>query len=83
MKEIKVIMPKLGMTMTKGTIIEWKKKEGERVKKDEVIGVVVSEKITSDLIAPQDGILKKILHDEGDEVPIGEPIAIIETEEEG
>jgi len=80
MSEVKVIMPKLGMTMTKGTLIEWKKKEGDKVKKDEVIGVVESEKITSDLNAPQDGILKKILHNEGDEVPVAEPIAIIETE---
>ena len=77
--EIKVIMPKLGMTMTKGTIVEWKKKEGDRVKKDEVIGVIESEKITIDLNAPQDGILKKIIHQEGDEVPVAEPIAVIET----
>lgn len=81
MSEVKVIMPKLGMTMKKGTVIEWKKKAGDKVKKDEVIGVIESEKITSDLNAPQDGILKKILHNEGDEVPVAEPIAIIETEE--
>ena len=79
MSEVKMIMPKLGMAMTKGTIVEWKKKEGDKVKKDEVITVVESEKITIDLNAPQDGILKKILHEEGDEVPVGETIAIIET----
>lgn len=83
MNEIKVIMPKLGMMMTKGTIIEWKKKEGDKVKKDEVIVIVESEKITSDLNAPQDGILKEILHSEGDEVLVAEPIAIIETAGEG
>lgn len=32
MNEIKIVMPKLGMTMKKGTVIEWKKKEGEKVK---------------------------------------------------
>lgn len=72
-------MPKLGMTMKEGTVIEWKKKEGDKVKKDEIIAVVESEKVASDLNAPQDGILKKILHEEGDEVPVGETIAIVET----
>ena len=83
MDEIKVIMPKLGMMMTKGTIIEWKKKEGDEVKKEEAIAVIESEKITSDLEAPRGGILKKILHVEGEEVVVGEPIAIIETVGEG
>jgi len=83
MDEIKVIMPKLGMMMTKGTIIEWKKKEGDEVKKEEAIAVIESEKITSDLEAPRDGIFKKILHVEGEEVVVGEPIAIIETVGEG
>jgi len=79
MEEIKVIMPKLGMTMVKGTIVQWKKKEGDMVKKDEVIAVVESEKITNELTAPQDGVIKEILHGEGEEVPVGETIAIIET----
>lgn len=77
-EEIKVIMPKLGMTMVKGTIVQWKKKEGDAVKKDEVIAVVESEKITNELTAPQDGVIKEILHGEGEEVPVGETIAIIE-----
>ena len=58
MKEIIVFMPKLGMTMTKGTIVEWKKEEGDMVKKDELIAVIESEKIVSDLNAPQNGVLK-------------------------
>ena len=77
--KIKVIMPQLGMTMKMGTIVEWKKKEGDKVKKDEIIVVVETEKIIRDLNAPQDGILKKILHEVGDKVLIGETIAIIET----
>lgn len=81
MSEIKVIMPKLGLTMTKGTITEWKKQEGKSVKKDEVIAVIESEKIVTVIVAPKDGILKKILYNVGDEVPIGETIAIIVSEE--
>ncbi len=81
MSEVKVIMPKLGLTMTKGTITEWKKQEGKSVKKDEVIAVIETEKIVTDIVSKKDGILKKILYSVGDEIPIGETIAIIESEE--
>ncbi|NJE50097.1 biotin attachment protein, partial [Thermococcus sp. 9N3] len=78
---INIIMPKFGMTMQKGTIVEWKKKPGEKVEKGEVIAIVESEKITGEIEAPASGILAEILHGVGDEVPVGEKIAIIETEE--
>ncbi|EHR77887.1 biotin attachment protein [Thermococcus litoralis DSM 5473] len=80
MSRINVIMPKLGMTMKKGTIVEWKKNVGEMVEKDEVIAIVESEKLTGEVKAPASGVLVEKLHDVGDEVPVGEPIAIIETE---
>lgn len=79
MNEVKIIMPKLGMGMEFGTIVEWKKNEGDNIKKNEIIAVIESEKITNDLNAPNDGIIKKILYKEGDEVPVGETIAIVET----
>ncbi|WP_240910960.1 biotin/lipoyl-containing protein [Thermococcus sp. MV5] len=80
MSSVNVIMPKLGMTMKKGTIIEWKKKVGEKVEKEEIIAIVESEKLTGEVKAPASGVLAKILHDIGDEVSVGEVIAIIETE---
>ncbi|WP_461862736.1 biotin/lipoyl-containing protein [Thermococcus sp.] len=75
-----VIMPKLGMTMKKGEILEWRKKVGESVKKGEVIAIVQSEKLTGEIEAPVSGILVEILHDVGEEVPVGEVIAIIKEE---
>lgn len=81
MVKVKVIMPKLGMMMKKGTILEWKKKAGDGVEKGEVIAVVESEKITGEVEAPASGTLVEILHEVGDEVPVGETIAIIEAEE--
>ncbi len=81
MVKVNVIMPKFGMTMKKGAIVEWKKKAGARVEKGEIIAVVESEKITGEVEAPASGTLVEVLHDVGDEVPVGEPIAIIETEE--
>ena len=80
MKKVNVIMPKFGLTMTKGTIVEWRKKVGEKVEKGEVIATIESEKITGEVEAPASGILVEILHDVGDEVPVGEPIGIIEVE---
>ncbi|MCD6188610.1 MAG: biotin attachment protein [Thermococcus sp.] len=80
MSKMNVIMPKLGMTMKKGTIVEWKKKVGEKVEKDEVIAIVESEKLTGEVKAPASGVLAEIFHDVGDEVPVGEVIGTIETE---
>ena len=80
MSKMNVIMPKLGMTMKKGTIVEWKKKVGEKVEKDEVIAIIESEKLTGEVKAPASGVLAEIFHDVGDEVPVGEVIGTIETE---
>jgi len=54
----KVIMPKLGMAMTEGTVVEWLKLDGERVEEGEHIAVVMSEKITYEVEAPASGILR-------------------------
>lgn len=74
---IKVTMPKLGLTMTEGTIIEWKKKEGERVEKGEILYVLETEKVTYEVEAPVSGILGKIVAKEGDVVPVGGVVAYI------
>jgi len=76
--EVKVVMPKLGLTMRSGTIVSWLKKEGDPVKRDEPIAAIETEKISGEVKSPEDGVLKKILRKEGEEVPVGEAIAIIE-----
>ena len=78
--EIEVIMPRLGQEMTKGTIIEWYKKEGDRVDKDEALFLVDTEKATIDVESEFAGILKKILVSENEEAPVGQVVAIIEKE---
>ena len=64
-----LLMPKLGLTMTEGTIDEWKKKEGDSVAKGEIIYSVATDKLTNDVESDCDGILLKILVREGDTVP--------------
>ena len=66
---IEVTMPKLGLTMETGKITEWKKKEGEQVKKGEILLVVETEKITYEVEAPGDGMLHIVVPVEG-EVPV-------------
>ena len=66
---IEVTMPKLGLTMETGKIIEWKKNEGDQVKKGEILLVVETEKITYEVEAPGDGMLHIVVPVEG-EVPV-------------
>ena len=61
-----VLMPKLGLTMTEGTILEWKKKEGDPVRKGDLLFSVETDKLTNDVEADADGTLLKILVPEGE-----------------
>jgi pyruvate dehydrogenase E2 component (dihydrolipoamide acetyltransferase) len=69
-------MPKLSDTMEEGTIVEWKKKSGDIVKKGEVIAEVESDKATFDLESEDDGVLN-IIVEQGVPAKIGAPIARI------
>ena len=71
-----VNMPKLSDTMEEGTIVEWKKKSGEAVKKGDVIAEVESDKATFDLESEADGVLDIIVQ-QGVPAKIGAPIARI------
>ena len=70
-------MPKLGLSMQKGTIVKWLFKEGERVEKGVPIVEIETEKIINEVEAPIDGILLKIYIEEGDTVPILTPLGVI------
>ncbi|MHA5219227.1 dihydrolipoyl dehydrogenase [Dysosmobacter sp. Phy] len=77
-----VLMPKLGLTMTEGTIEEWKIKEGQPVKKGDVLFSVATDKLTNDVEADADGILLKILLPEGETAECKSVIAYIGAEGE-
>ena len=72
-----VLMPKLGLTMTEGTIEEWKYKEGDSVKKGDILFSVATDKLTNDVEAELDGVLLKILLPEGETAPCKAVIAYI------
>ena len=77
-----VLMPKLGLTMTEGTIEEWKIKEGQPVKKGDVLFSVATDKLTNDVEADADGILLKIMLPEGETAECKSVIAYIGAEGE-
>lgn len=73
--EKSLAMPKLGMTMTEGTILKWLYLEGDFVQKDEVLLEVMTDKANIEVEAPFSGYLTKILAQEGDILPVGAPLA--------
>ena len=73
---VDVTMPKLGLTMETGKIIEWRKKEGEQVQAKDIIFVVETEKITYEVESPAAGILHIIVPVES-EVPVTQLVAVI------
>lgn len=75
-------MPKFGMTMEEGTVLHWKKQEGDPVKNREIILEIETDKSAVDVEAERDGFLLKILANEGDVLACGEPLAWIGNEGE-
>jgi len=79
---IEVKMPKLGLTMVEGRIVEWLKKVGDRVEVDEIIATIETEKLVGDVKAPASGFLARILYEEGSKARVNEVIALIAENEE-
>jgi pyruvate dehydrogenase E2 component (dihydrolipoamide acetyltransferase) len=72
-----VIMPALGVAQEKGTLISWFKAEGQAVNKGEPLMEVETDKATVEIEAAASGILANITAAAGDEVPVGQTIALI------
>jgi pyruvate dehydrogenase E2 component (dihydrolipoamide acetyltransferase) len=77
-----VVMPKMGYDMTEGTILRWRKQEGDEVKRGEIIAEIETTKVTVEVEAYASGILRKILVREGQTVPVGQVIALIAGRDE-
>jgi len=70
-------MPKLGMNMVEGTIIDWLVKEGERVEAGQVVLAIETDKATQEVESPASGILARILKHEGETLPCNTVMAVI------
>jgi pyruvate dehydrogenase E2 component (dihydrolipoamide acetyltransferase) len=73
----KVIMPKLSPTMEEGQISRWLKKEGDKVSMGEPLAEIDTDKATMEMQALGNGVLRKILINEGQSAPLGQTIAVI------
>lgn len=72
-----IIMPKLGFNMNEGKLVQWYKSEGEEITKGEPLFSVETDKTNMDIEATSDGVVKKLLIEEGDQIPVTLPIAVI------
>lgn len=79
---VDVIMPQMGESIAEGTITKWFKKPGERVKRDEPLFEISTDKVDAEIPSPAEGILAEILVAEGETVPIKTVVARLETEAE-
>ncbi len=76
------VMPILGADMDSGTLIEWKKKPGDRVAKGEIIAVVETDKAAIEIEVFTNGVVQQFLVQPGETVPVGKVMAVIREEGE-
>lgn len=76
-------MPKLGESITEGTIISWSVKAGDSIEEDDVLFEVSTAKVSAEIPSPVAGKIKQLLFNEGDTVAVGTVVAIVEIEGEG
>lgn len=83
MATFEIKRPKLGESITEGTIISWSVKVGDTVEEDDVLFEVSTAKVSAEIPSPVEGKVKQLLFNEGDTVAVGTVVAILEIEGEG
>lgn len=82
MKTVTIVMPQMGQSVAEGTIIKWHKHTGDDVREDEIVVQVETDKTNVDVESPAGGRLTACLKREGEQAAAGEPIGMIETEDD-
>jgi pyruvate dehydrogenase E2 component (dihydrolipoamide acetyltransferase) len=77
-----VVMPQMGADMQEGTILRWLKREGDTVRRGEIIAEIETDKANVEIEAYESGVLRRILLLEGTTVPVGQIIAVIAAPED-
>lgn len=80
MANFDLIMPKMGESVAEATIIKWTKNEGDKIKLDETVLEIATDKVDSEIPSPFEGTLSKRLFNEGDVVQVGTVIAVISND---
>jgi 2-oxoglutarate dehydrogenase E2 component (dihydrolipoamide succinyltransferase) len=81
MSKVEVVMPQLGESLTEGTIIKWHKKPGDKIKKDETLLEISTDKVDSEIPSPVSGIVTRLLFAEQTTVAVQTVIAEVDTDE--
>ena len=76
---VEIVMPKMGESIVEGTIIKWHKSVGEKIKKDEILFEISTDKVDTEVPSPAEGILKEIIVKENETAEVGKVVARIET----
>jgi len=79
MAQIELLLPKMGESVAEATVIKWLVNEGDTIEADQAVIEIATDKVDSEVPAPEAGVISKLLCKEGDVVQVGQPIAIIET----
>ena len=78
---VDVLMPKMGESITEGTIVEWKKNVGDMIAKDETLLEISTDKVDSEIPCPTEGKVLELLFNKNDTVEVNTIIARIGTED--
>jgi 2-oxoglutarate dehydrogenase complex dihydrolipoamide succinyltransferase (E2) component len=76
---IEIVMPQMGVSVAEGTIVEWSKRPGDWVERDETVCLVTTDKVDVEIPSPAAGRLAKILVEPGDTVDVGTPLAELDA----
>ena len=77
-----ITMPQQSDTMTEGTVVAWRKKEGDKVRQGEIVAEIETDKAVMEMEAFEGGTVAAILVGEGQKVPVGAAIAVLATGKE-
>jgi 2-oxoglutarate dehydrogenase E2 component (dihydrolipoamide succinyltransferase) len=80
MAHFEIIMPKMGESIEEATITKWFIKPGDKVKEDDILLEIATDKVDSEIPSPVEGIVKKLLYQQDEIVPVGAVIAIIDLD---
>lgn len=80
---VDLVMPKMGESIMEATILKWHKKPGDKVRMDETVLEIATDKVDSEVPSTGEGVITEILFNENDVVPVGTVIARIETNGSG
>ncbi|MBC8319692.1 MAG: 2-oxo acid dehydrogenase subunit E2 [Bacteroidetes bacterium] len=83
MTKFEIVMPKLGESIIEATITRWVKNVGDHLEEDDSIVEIATDKVDSEIPSPVEGKLIKLFFNEGDVVPVGTVIAIVDISDDG